>query len=384
MDRWDQARELMLEFSLRTGLSPAGQSVQRYLWTDAFAVCNFLGISVEMGDGLLRKLALDLVAQVHQTLGRHRADDDRTGWISGLSEREGELHPTQGGMRIGKPLPERTPTEPFDEASEWNRDGQYFHYLTQWMRALESASRVVEEPRYHRWAVELAKTAHSGFTSLPGQHPPTRMRWKMSIDLRYPLVDTMGHHDPITGFVAYTELQATARSDPTLDLSRELSDLAAICEGQDLVTSDPLGIGGLLSDACRFAQLRTGGAEGPDSLIPRLLESALLGLPACTASAWWLRPAVDRLAFREFGLSIGLHGMRRLTRVLQKHPLSGIRQQETARLLDDLAEYRHLSEEIETFWLSPSNRNAESWRAHRDINDVMLATSLAPAGYLSA
>ncbi len=44
-------REIMLEFAERTGLSPAGSSPERYLWTDAFAVCNFLGLYRQTGDG---------------------------------------------------------------------------------------------------------------------------------------------------------------------------------------------------------------------------------------------------------------------------------------------------------------------------------------------
>ena len=36
---------LMSEFATRTGLSPAAPDQQRYLWTDAFAICNFLDCS---------------------------------------------------------------------------------------------------------------------------------------------------------------------------------------------------------------------------------------------------------------------------------------------------------------------------------------------------
>ena len=43
-----------------------------------------------------KDLALQLVAQVHHLLGRHRPDDARTGWISGLGEEEGSKHPTIG------------------------------------------------------------------------------------------------------------------------------------------------------------------------------------------------------------------------------------------------------------------------------------------------
>ena len=45
--------------------------------------------------------------------------------------------------------------------------------------------------------------------------------------------------------------------------------------------------------------------------------------------------------------------------------------------------YAPLGDIIETFWLDPSNSKAGDWTAHRDINKVMLATSLAPEGYLS-
>ncbi len=86
------------------------------------------------------------------------------GWISGLAEREGEAHPTRGGLRIGKPLPERAPGEPFDERLEWDRDGQYFHYLTKWMHALDQVARATGQPMFNVWARELAHAAHRAFT----------------------------------------------------------------------------------------------------------------------------------------------------------------------------------------------------------------------------
>ena len=96
----------MTGFAERTGLT-SERPPRRYLWTDAFAVCNFLALERATGHASHAELALRLVEQVHRTLGRHRPDDARRGWISGLSERDGEAHPTRGGLRIGKPLPER-------------------------------------------------------------------------------------------------------------------------------------------------------------------------------------------------------------------------------------------------------------------------------------
>ena len=219
-------RDLMIEFAGQTGLLPPRARPRRYLWTDAYAVCNYLELFRRTGDRTCRDLALALVDQVHHTLGRHRDDDSRGGWISGLPEAEGEAHPTRGGLRIGKPLPERRPGEPLDERLEWDRDGQYYHYLTKWMHALNRVSRVTGDPTYTRWAVELAEAAHAAFTYTPPSGGRKRMHWKMSIDLSYPLVPAMGQHDPLDGLVTYSELQATAGGT---DLSPVITDMAGIC-----------------------------------------------------------------------------------------------------------------------------------------------------------
>ncbi len=78
------------------------------------------------------------------------------------------------------------------------------------MHALNRVSRVTGDPTYNMWAMELAKTAHTAFTYVPSSGGQKRMYWKMSIDLSYPLVESMGHHDPLDGFITYNQLQATA------------------------------------------------------------------------------------------------------------------------------------------------------------------------------
>ncbi len=202
--------ELMMHFAKRTGLFPVSASPKRYLWTDAFAVCNFLGLYTSTGNEEYRNLALQLVDQVHSVLGRHRDDDQRHGWISGLDEEAGRRHPTIGGLRIGKSLNERRPSEPYDERLEWDRDGQYYHYLTKWMHALNRASRVTGDRIYNQWAIELARAAHTAFTYISPVDGQRRMYWKMSIDLSRPLVPSMGQHDPVDGFITYHELQMCA------------------------------------------------------------------------------------------------------------------------------------------------------------------------------
>jgi hypothetical protein len=39
-------------------------------------------------------------------------------------------------------------------------------------------------------------------------------------------------------------------------------------------------------------------------------------------------------------------------------------------------------ERIESFWRDPEHRQSLAWSEHRDINEVMLATSLVPEGFL--
>ena len=152
------------------------------MWTQAPQIGTGRGRGVRSRDALRAsgenrhlEAALRLIDEVHHTLGRHRADDARRGWISGLTAAEGEAHPTEGGLRIGKPLPERGPDEPFDERREWDRDGQYFHYATKWMHALDQTARAVGQPIFNTWARELALAAHRGFTHIPRRVGTRRM-----------------------------------------------------------------------------------------------------------------------------------------------------------------------------------------------------------------
>jgi hypothetical protein len=368
------ARRIMLDFAGRTGLLSSGSPPVRYLWTDAYAVCNFLGLFVEHADEEALQLARRLVDQTHHVLGRHRPDDPRRGWISGLPEEQGEEHPTRGGLRIGKPLPERGPADP---AQDWDCDGQYFHYLTRWMHALDRMARVTGEATYHRWAVELARTVHDRFSHMDASGT-RRLFWKMSIDLSRPQVTSMGLHDPLDGFLTYCELQATSDVDTRLDLGREIRELRGMCVDQRWETDDALGIGGLLCDAHRLAQLNAVGILNEPRLLEDLLRAGLHGLEIFVARGMLRGGAETRLGFRELGLSIGLHAVERI-RSLAAEP----RAVHLQALLEDISRYPPLAEHIERFWLEPANRKSASWRDHRDINDVMLATSLAPAGYLA-
>jgi hypothetical protein len=385
MQKRELARGLMDDFAEGTGLAPPADNPRRYLWTDAFAVCTYLGLYRTTGSAECRDLALRLIGQVHHTLGRYRSDDTRRGWISGLPEEEGERHPTAGGLRIGKPLPERMPGEPFNEQAEWDRDGQYFHYLTRWMHALATAGEMTSEPVYTLWAVELARAAHVRFTCLPARGPQKGMYWKMSTDLLRPLVPSMGQHDPLDGLVTFRELQLAAVRDTGSAqpvLAGEIADMAVIGQGLSLATADPLGTGGLLSDAAWIARLADRqGPVSPD-LLERVIGAACSGLEIFAASGSLELPARYRLPFRELGLSIGLAGSEHLPTRIQANPHLAVQAAPLLSLEKELREYIPLRDTIEAFWLDGKNRNSASWTGHHDINTVMLAASLAPDGYL--
>ena len=376
----DEAGDLMMRFAERTGLASA-LPPERYLWTDAFAVCNFLGLAQATGEERYEELALRLVDQVHHVLGSYRTDDSRTGWISGLSTQEGETHPTRGGLRIGKPLPERAGGEPSDEQLEWQRDGQYFHYLTKWMHSLNQVYRWTGQSKFNTWARELAAVAHEAFTCADGVR--RRMVWKMSTDLSRALVPSMGHHDPLDGFITCIQLRTTQSSIPQgPSLEDEVADFATMIEGQDWATADPLGLGGLLADASRVAQLMPLGAFAGSDLLDALLAAAVRGLAGYAQRNDLRSPASRRLAFRELGLAIGLSAVPLIENEVGTRRRHSYRGAEVHEQIEALAPYRALGPEIESFWRRPQHREARTWSEHRDINEVMLATSLVPAGFL--
>lgn len=376
-DATRNARALMRAFAERTGLD-GDAPPRRYLWTDAFAVCNFIALDEV-------DLAERLVEQVHAILGRHRADDDRQGRIGGMDEETATVHPTRDGLRIGKPLPERAPDALIDADLEWERDGQYFHYLTKWMHALDQLARRTGNADAGRWARELAQSAHRAFTYSPIPGGPQRMYWKMRIDLSAPLVTSMGQHDPLDGLITYLQLRAhrpTQRVGHGPELDAELREMATIVAGTNLLTDDPLGIGGLLADAYRLATLLR-VRPGDNPLLGLVVGAAANGLTRCLATQPFAPPTSRRLAFRELGLAIGLQATTRLWAVLERDAASLDAQPALRTALESLVAQVPLARTITDTWVDVERRGDDPiWRAHEDINAVMLATALEPSGYL--
>jgi len=377
------SESLMNEFAHRTGLTDLNKPGKRYLWTDAFAVCNFLQLHHQTGNPHYKKMALLLIESVHSVLGKHHPQDNRKGYLSGLDETDAKEHPTIGGLRIGKPLIERAPNETYDEKLEWDRDGQYFHYLTKWMHALNQTAKATKEIKYIRWAVELAKTAHKAFTYKMSDGS-LRMYWKMSTDLSRPLVYSMGQHDALDAYITYLQLTATASAlGKSADLFTEIEEASLMYKMMSLETADPLGLGGLMSDALRSAQLIIFYKLPLEKLLLSLVDATQNGLQDFIHTQTLNYPPQYRLAFRELGLSIGLHAIEQTFSLINEHP-NNFKQTEALKAsLMQLSKYLPLAKKIEEFWLIKEHQMVASWTEHIDINSVMLATSLEPEGFLN-
>ncbi len=379
-------QSIMHDFAATTGLTEPSHEPRRYLWTDAFAVCNYLQLYRQTGEQRFLQLALKLVDQVHQILGQQRKDSGRNGWLSGLDEEQTQLHPTRGGLRIGKNLNERQAHEPVNASLEWEQDGQYFHYLTKWMHALNRVSQVTAKSIYNQWALELAKVAHAAFTYTPSTDARKRMVWKMSIDLSHPLVDSMGQHDPLDGLITYQQLQATAKqfseTPVELSLETEIEDMVTMCAGHNWASEDALGIGGLLTDAYKLVQLITIHALHETARLEALLRDIEYSLRVFVTHNQLNLAAEYRLAFRELGLAIGLQTISRMQKQIEQQPEHFSNAKQMLTLLTNLSHFHRLHELIESFWLAPNHQSVKTWQEHADINNVMLATSLAPDGYL--
>jgi hypothetical protein len=249
------------------------------------------------------------------------------------------------------------------------------------MRALDQLSRETADPRFNLWARELAEVAYRAFTVPHHADRPARMCWKMSIDLSRVLVPSMGQHDPLDGYIVALQLRATAAALPHPAAGPELDaasrGFAAIAARGDWASSDPLGIGCLLIDACRVAQLGREDAVRDEYLLERLLAAARAGLEDYAVSGQLQEPAKYRLAFRELGLAIGLRGVALIAQNGAPASVAASRQ------LDALFRHLPLGDDIESFWRSPEHRASTTWTEHRDINEVMLATRLLPEGMLA-
>jgi hypothetical protein len=251
----------------------------RYLWTDAFGVVNFITLHKETNDTAYLTRAIRLAETVHNVLGRTR---DGKNWLPGASD----ANPVGGGLRIGKE----------DEAGS-DGDGQYHHYLTLWMFALNRLSMATNEKIYNDQAIALAKAIHPHFfVYREGPHP--RMVWKISMDRQHALVNYQGNLDPIDGLLIFRKLQAA--SDNKTVLAEEIADYQRIIDlkGKHFVSHDTLDLGMTLWSAHWLAD-----KEAYFMNLQQQAESQLKNL----YSQGYLKVATSkRLAFREYGTCLGI------------------------------------------------------------------------------
>lgn len=217
------------------------------------------------------------------------------------------------------------------------------------MHALSRVGSVTNDLKCLVWAVELAKGVHPAFTHSLRFGGRKRMYWKLSTDLSRPLVASMGQHDPLDGLVTYSEIRARARKlGIRSDLDEEIADMTGMVQGRHPLTDDALGVGGLLSDAWRIAQLTADGGFDHSDLPEVVLDSALFGAQAIAESDLLGLPAEHMLAFRELGLSIGLKGIERTKACIVKSP--GKFSKEVAHSAGAFITFFPLAETIDDFW----------------------------------
>lgn len=300
---------------------PYDENKGRYLWTDAFGVCNFLTLFHETKDEKYLIQAEALITNVHHVLGKNRSGTKRLGQAT-------EENPLLGGLRIGKVAPE----------GDRDGDGQYFHYLTKWMFALNRMSIAKHEPHYNLWAIQLAQAVHPHFVHRVNDK--LRMFWKMSIDLSKPMVRSEGNLDPYDGYVTYRLLQQTAHDDSIL--KKEIAEMNEMVQQkyQHYFSDDPLDLGEALWLQHWFAN---------EEWATSIRHASLRSLERLWKIDYFSKSNIYRLAFREFGTSIG---------VQVTEEAIGTWQQRVAELNE------HWSRSL--------------YSRDRDITPVMFCTSLLP------
>jgi hypothetical protein len=231
----------------------------RYLWTDAHGLCLYVSLYKELKDEQYLSKAENLVTDVKRVLGR------------------------KVGFRIGE---------------EPDRDGQYFHYLTKWMYALNELGKF--KPQYHEEAVKLAKAIHPHFF-LKGRG----VVWKMKEDLSdvYPGYG-LGGLDHYDGYSMYKLLDPVA-------LSSEMSDMDSIIrkDYSKFRCSQDLGLGEMLW----MTHLHPN--EYWSSKIRNECESTLdaMWVDQDESSGYFKRDAFGShkyvIAFSNFGVSVGVQSV---------------------------------------------------------------------------
>ncbi|GLB42655.1 hypothetical protein LshimejAT787_1201040 [Lyophyllum shimeji] len=251
----------------------------RYLWTDAFGVCDFLTLHGLTGETKFLTCAHNLIETVHGVLGKTRDGRLR---LPGATDD----NPLGGGLRIGK-LAE----------SGADGDGQYHHYLTVWMFALNRYSVAAKDPKYNSLAIQCAKAIHPKFVVARDTARP-RMYWKMAMDLSRPLVSTQGNRDPFDGYTVFSILDEHKQpGEEGLEYEMEVYKKMMNFLWSSYHSSDSLGLG---------MTLWTAAWKGDEEWARFMKDRAVEGLRELEMGLEFDNDTRRRLAFREFGAVMGV------------------------------------------------------------------------------
>lgn len=227
----------------------------RYLWTDAFGLVLLVSLYRELGTERYLDEAKWLADEVHRVLGQ------------------------QAGLRIG-------------EAPD--REGQYFHYLSMWIYALDRLGRV--EPEYKTRALELVRETHEHFV-----RPGFGVYWKMKDDLSGPVPGFgVGALDPFHGYVVYRLLDEV-ELESEIDDMKQLIDLGV----RKLHVTQDLGIGMMLWLSHFFPRRRWSALQRHRSL--EMLQTLWIDPPGYFCRQLG-KPGV-KFAFTNYGVSLGLQAV---------------------------------------------------------------------------
>ncbi|CEM34200.1 unnamed protein product [Vitrella brassicaformis CCMP3155] len=228
----------------KTEAGPTSQGSQRrYLWTDAFAVCNYVSLAHragQEGDGQLRAMYLTMAARlidtVHASLGTPRSEE--------YPMIPSEHNSPSGfkGLRIGKVDPN---TDPGMRA-----DGMYWHYVDKWLFALLRMYNESDDAKYLNAAVSIVKDIHESFVA-KWRGKPVGLYWKLGVDLKtIPGAEhTAANDDALSAYIVYALIDhhySKAIPDHQHPLKREIDELREILKDYPMpmrVSPDPLGVG---------------------------------------------------------------------------------------------------------------------------------------------
>lgn len=166
------------------------------------------------------------------------------------------------------------------------------------MFALNRYSIITKDEKYNQWAIELAESIHKNFVYYPKGSSRPRMYWKISIDMSHPWVASEGHLDCFDGYVTYRILQQTSNKKETLQQEIKDMEKMALAKYKYYESDDPLDLGECLALCHWFSE---------EEWAKSMIKSASECLEILWNKGYFTSiPLQYRLAFREFGTSMGV------------------------------------------------------------------------------